>query len=158
VLKSEFCVSKWIHLLDLADHVFADSLCLSYGLSPDLARDIETCVEPAAQEVSRPRLSPRDNIWVYIKHILDPSFCPQSLILIVRIKIIPPLGLIFEPPVKPSHNGSCPNFSLVIGHDVMVLVEDLDIFDFSSQNLQGREKLRALTWRNICILRAMKEE
>jgi hypothetical protein len=29
------------------DHVFADSLCLALGLSPDLAVDVETCVAPA---------------------------------------------------------------------------------------------------------------
>jgi hypothetical protein len=29
------------------DHVFADSLCLSPGLGPDLDVDIETCVAPA---------------------------------------------------------------------------------------------------------------
>ncbi len=28
------------------DHVFADSLCLFLGLSPDLTVDIETCVVP----------------------------------------------------------------------------------------------------------------
>ena len=28
------------------DHVFADSLCLSFGLSSDLAADVETCVVP----------------------------------------------------------------------------------------------------------------
>jgi len=28
------------------NHVFADSLCLSFGLSPDLAVDVETCVVP----------------------------------------------------------------------------------------------------------------
>ena len=29
--------------LEMADHVFADSLCLALGLNPDLAVDIETC-------------------------------------------------------------------------------------------------------------------
>jgi len=31
----------------VADHVFADSLCLSFGLSPDLAVDVEPCMAPA---------------------------------------------------------------------------------------------------------------
>jgi hypothetical protein len=30
--------------LEMADHVFADSLCLDLGLRPDLAVDVETCV------------------------------------------------------------------------------------------------------------------
>ena len=30
----------------VADHVFADSLWLSLGLSPDLAVDVEACVAP----------------------------------------------------------------------------------------------------------------
>ena len=30
-----------------ADRVFADSLCLFLGLSPDLAVDVETCMMPA---------------------------------------------------------------------------------------------------------------
>ena len=30
-----------------ADYVFADSLCRSLGLSPDLTVDVETCVAPA---------------------------------------------------------------------------------------------------------------
>jgi len=30
-----------------ADHVFADSLCLSLGCSPDLTVNVETCVAPA---------------------------------------------------------------------------------------------------------------
>ena len=30
-----------------ADHVFADSLCLSLGCSPDLTVGVETCVVPA---------------------------------------------------------------------------------------------------------------
>jgi hypothetical protein len=32
--------------LEMADHVFADSLCLAFGLSPDLAVDVETCMSP----------------------------------------------------------------------------------------------------------------
>ncbi len=31
----------------MADHVFADSLCLAFGLSLDLAVDVETCMSPA---------------------------------------------------------------------------------------------------------------
>jgi len=29
-----------------SNHVFADSLCLSLGLRPDLAVDVETCMAP----------------------------------------------------------------------------------------------------------------
>jgi hypothetical protein len=44
--------------LEMADHVFADSLCLAFGLSLDLAVDVETCMSPAENLLDQGKLFP----------------------------------------------------------------------------------------------------
>jgi len=72
-------------------------------------------------------------------------------ISIIRIKIIPPLGLIFEPPVKPGHDGSCPDFSFIIGHNVVILLENLDIFHLSPRVVILSALNRALWLMNMSL-------
>jgi len=51
----------------MADHVFADSLCLTFGLSPDLAVDVETCMAPAEDFIDQGRA---DELFLSISFFL----------------------------------------------------------------------------------------
>ncbi len=63
-----------------------------------------------------------------------------------------------EPAVEPGQDGFGPEDPFVVCHDVMILIQYLNVLYLPSQYFQGGKQLRALPRRHVGIDRTVEQQ
>ena len=79
-------------------------------------------------------------------------------LLLRRIKVVPPAGVVLKEAREPRHDGVVPEDALGVVLNEVVFAFNLDEFDGFTENLQGVEELDALADGDVGVGSAMQEQ